>query len=147
MAEQMWRKLILEAHPKAELGRPASETALGEIERTTGQPLPAPLADLLRVCDRVRGPYESVVWDAAQIARTNAYFRVSTDFADLYMPFEPLLFFGDNGGGDQFAFPRTPPREDVFVWDHETDGRYLVARSLESYVRQALQGSGGDWYR
>jgi hypothetical protein len=131
------------------LGPPATETALGEIERTTGQPLPVPLSELLRECDGVRGPYEDVVWDAAEIARRNAQFR--TEFGNgadgLYMPFEPLLFFGDNGGGDQFAFPRIPLRDAVFVWDHETDGRHLVARSLESYVRQALEGSGGDWYR
>lgn len=28
--------------------------------------------------------------------------------AQLYMPFDALLFFGDNGGGDQFAFVQTP---------------------------------------
>ncbi|MEV6109751.1 hypothetical protein AB0M28_34335 [Streptomyces sp. NPDC051940] len=62
------------------------------------------------------------------------------------MPFEPLMFFGDNGGGDQFAFVRTPERDEVFVWDHETDGRYLAEYSLEQYLERALREKG-DWYR
>lgn len=37
------------------------------------------------------------------------------------MPFDSLLFFGDNGGGDQFALVVAPERDDIFVWGHETD--------------------------
>ncbi|MFC8033052.1 hypothetical protein ACFUVU_09590 [Streptomyces griseoincarnatus] len=39
------------------------------------------------------------------------------------MPFDSLLFFGDNGGGDQFALVVAQERDDVFVWDHETGSR------------------------
>nr|WP_280703686.1 hypothetical protein [Kitasatospora sp. GP82] len=44
------------------------------------------------------------VWAIEQIVEQNLYFRSDGSFARLYMPFDALLFFGDNGGGDQFAF-------------------------------------------
>ena len=31
-------------------------------------------------------------------------FRANADFAELYMPFDALLFFADAGNGDQFAY-------------------------------------------
>ncbi|MEW1912779.1 SMI1/KNR4 family protein [Kitasatospora sp. NPDC085895] len=143
----MWRELILEAAGDAELGEPAGEEALAAVEAALGQPLPAESAALLRECDGVRGRSgDDVVRSAERIARDNAEFRAAADFAALYMPFEPLMFFGDNGGGDQFAFVRTPPRTEVLVWDHETDSRSLVCYGLAHYLGRALRETG-DWYR
>ncbi|NUW33907.1 SMI1/KNR4 family protein [Nonomuraea sp. SMC257] len=65
----------------------------------------------------------------------------------LYMPFNPLLFFADYGGGDQFAYVVDPGRHDIFVWDHETDSRRWVADNLEEYLRRRLSSSGDEWYR
>jgi len=48
------------------------------------------------------------------------------------MPFDPFLFFGDNGGGDQFAFVQTPQRPDIFVGEHESDSRRWVANDLRA---------------
>jgi hypothetical protein len=56
------------------------------------------------------------------------------------------LFFGDNGGGDQFAFVLRDDRRDIFVWNHETDSRHWVAGHLEDYLTHALP-AGEDWYR
>nr|WP_329202312.1 MULTISPECIES: SMI1/KNR4 family protein [unclassified Streptomyces] len=67
--------------------------------------------------------------------------------SQLYMPFDALLFFGDNGGGDQFAFVQTPRRPDVFVWEHETDSRRWVAGDLRDYLGRSLAAGGDDWYR
>lgn len=143
----MWRERILAVMADAELAEPANSQALAEVERALGQPLPEDLASLLRECDGVRGHYGTdVVWSAERIAKENASFRASADFSELYMPFEPLMFFGDNGGGDQFAFVRVPLRGDVFVWDHETDGRSWAANGLDDYLRRALEDSG-DWWR
>ncbi|MEV0095078.1 SMI1/KNR4 family protein [Streptomyces sp. NPDC050738] len=131
----------------AELAEPATSEALTEVARVLGQSLPEDLASLLRECNGVRGHYDTdVLWSAERIAEENASFRASADFAKLYMPFEPLMFFGDNGGGDQFAFVRVPLRDDVFVWDHETDGRSWAANGLDDYLRRALEDSG-DWSR
>lgn len=143
----MWREQILEVMAHAELAEPATSEALTEVELVLGQPLPEDLALLLRECNGVRGHYDTdVVWSAERIAKENASFRASADFTTLYMPFEPLMFFGDNSGGDQFAFVRIPLRDDVFVWDHETDGRSMVANGLDDYLRRALEDSG-DWWR
>ncbi|WP_234439872.1 SMI1/KNR4 family protein [Streptomyces bicolor] len=116
------------------------------VDQALGQALPDDLAELLRECNGVTHRGMDVIWPAEQIAADNAAFRTSRDFADLYMPFEPLMFFGCNGGGDQFAFIRTPARDEVFVWDHETDSRYLATYSLEQYLHRALR-EASDWYR
>ncbi|MEW2174822.1 hypothetical protein AB0890_00540 [Streptomyces sp. NPDC005406] len=61
------------------------------------------------------------------------------------MPFDPLLFCGDNEGGDQFTFVVRPERPDIFLWDHGADSRLWVGRELEGYVRRSLDGDGdGD---
>ncbi|WP_455403079.1 SMI1/KNR4 family protein, partial [Streptomyces bambusae] len=75
-----------------------------------------------------------LVWSAERIVDENAAFRANPSFAELYASFDSMLFFGDNGGGDQFAFFCNPDRSEVVVWDHETDERRVVAESLERYV-------------
>jgi hypothetical protein len=147
----MWSD-ILAGFPAAEPHPPADPAALDRIEQSLGQPLPPALRAFLLESDGLDGEYgEEVVWSAERIARDNIDFRTAPELRSLYMPFEPLLFFGDNGGGDQFAFVRIPERperdDDVFVWDHETDSRSLVSGSLEGYLRAALGSGGGDWYR
>jgi len=53
------------------------------------------------------------------------------------MPFNHLLFFGDAGNGDQFAFSIHADgkiyRPDVFVWNHEDDSRTWIAPSLKTF--------------
>ncbi|MFD8788513.1 SMI1/KNR4 family protein [Kitasatospora sp. NPDC059599] len=141
----MWRELILEVAPIAELGAPADEASLHAVAEVLGQPLPTDLAALLRECDGLSYEGLDVVWSARRIARDNAEFRNAPDFASLYMPFEPLMFFGDNAS-DQFAFVRTPARDEVFVWDHETDSRFMATGNLRQYLERALR-ERGDWYR
>ncbi|WP_202919508.1 SMI1/KNR4 family protein [Saccharothrix deserti] len=90
---------------------------------------------MLLETDGVQGEYlVDVVWPLDRIAESNADFRSSADFADLYAPFDGLLFFGDNGGGDQFAFSDGR----VVVWEHETDTRREVATGLRDYIEKAL---------
>ncbi len=144
----MFRELAGE-FPDLKLHEPAALSALTAIETGLGTRLPPDLRALLLETNGISGDFgDGVVWSAEQILESNRTFRTYPDFSDLYMPFDPLLFFGDNGGGDQFAFIRTPERdEDVFVWDHETDSRLWAANSLHDYVHRALDGSDGDWWR
>jgi hypothetical protein len=74
--------------------------------------------------------------------RDNLSFRVSSEVADLHMPFDSRLFFADAGNGDQFALPitATGARGDVFVWDHESDSRNWYAGSVEQYLAWWLSG-------
>ncbi|MEV5606702.1 SMI1/KNR4 family protein [Streptomyces sp. NPDC052225] len=109
--------------------------------------MPAQLTALLRETDGLIGEYGTdVVWPLDRIVDQNLLFWSPDSFPGLYMPFDPLLFFGDNGGGDQFAFVLTPERPDIFAWNHENDSRLWAARDLEDYLHRALAGDG-DWYR
>ncbi|MFF0667828.1 SMI1/KNR4 family protein [Streptomyces tendae] len=144
---QAWRELI-EAVPSALSRRPAEPHALAHIEQLLELTLPTELNALLLESDGLLDEYGTeVVWPAERILSDNLAFRRDDQYRSLYLPFDSLLFFGDNGGGDQFAFTCRPPREGVLVWDHETDERTLVSPTLESFVRSALTSDGEDWYR
>ncbi|MFI7317733.1 SMI1/KNR4 family protein [Streptomyces venezuelae] len=118
------------------------------VESGLGQSLPRALLALLLETDGVEDEYGTeVVWSAERILSENSTLRSDGPHRELYMPFDSLLFFGDNGGGDRFAFVRTPERDDIFVWDHETDSRNWISPNLESFLRSALGNAGEDWYR
>ncbi|MEV5046582.1 hypothetical protein AB0N20_18555 [Streptomyces griseoincarnatus] len=66
------------------------------------------------------------------------------------MPFDSLLLFGDNSGGDQFALVVAPERDDIFVWGHETDAVCGSPGGIDEYLRRALApdgDEGGDRWR
>ena len=137
----MWRELIGRTSP-ATFAPPAGPANLKAAEAALGGPLPSALADLLRETDGVEGEYgEGLVWPVERLVEDNLMFWSNPDFRELYMPFDPLLFFADAGNGDQFAFVRTPPRDDVFVWNHEDDSRTWVAPDLEHYLEWVRDGT------
>ncbi|MEU0580820.1 SMI1/KNR4 family protein [Streptomyces griseoincarnatus] len=141
------REIFAGVPREAELRAPLDGAALGEAERRLGRAVPAPLGALLRETDGVVDPYGTdVVWSLERVVEQNLLFWSGEAFAGLYMPFDALLFFGDDGGGDQFALVVEPERDDVFVWEHETDSRVWVAGGLQEYLRRALAGDG-DWWR
>lgn len=144
----MWREMIVNFGSHADFHHPANEQTLDQIEQHLDQPLPTPLRQLLLETDGLDDEFGTeVVWSAQRILEDNEQFRTEASFRSLYMPFNDLIFFGDNGGGDQFAFVRNPQRNDVFVWDHETDSRNWVSASLEDYLQRSIQAEGEDWYR
>ena len=69
----------------------------------------------------------------------NAAFRANTEFRDLYMPFDGLVFFADAGNGDQFALSLSGNHE-VYVWNHEDDSRTWVASSVLAYLEGWMTG-------
>ena len=84
----------------------------------------------------------SVIWAVSDIVKHNLEFRSSPAFAELYMPFDALLFFGDSGDGDQFACVINAGvirRDDIFQWHHETDSRSYYARALKQYLQKVLE--------
>jgi hypothetical protein len=121
---------------------PASPTALAELEAALGLPIPAELRSLLAESNGLEDRYRTgVLWPAAEIARRNQAFRTNPEFRDLYMPFEPLLFFGDVGNGDQFFYRvlgGAARERDVYVWDHETDSRIWRAPTLRHLLADVL---------
>lgn len=143
----MWLELVAE-YGEAETREPASHEMIDQISRDLNQVLPDSLRSLLLETDGIQDSLGTdVVWTAVDILENNKRLRNGEEYRDVYMPFDSLLFFGDNGGGDQFAFVRSPERDEVFVWDHETDSRQWVSADLESFLRRSLESEGDDWYR
>lgn len=138
----MWRELIEEVVPAAEVSAPAIGTALSEAAERLGHDLPDALVSLLLESNGLVGEHGlGLVWDLDRIVADNLDFRQRTDYRDLYMPFDPLLFFGDAGNGDQFALLSPPlDRDDVFAWNHEDDSRTWVAPDLSTYLRWWVSG-------
>ncbi|MGW0081206.1 hypothetical protein [Streptomyces sp. NPDC003393] len=67
-------------------------------------------------------------------------------FPGLYTPFDSLLFFGDNGGGDQFAFVPTPERPDICfapVHRHRDSHGLVAVADVAGYTGMARF----DWSR
>ncbi|MFD8193111.1 SMI1/KNR4 family protein [Streptomyces wuyuanensis] len=143
----MWIETAAEASPEVEFSNPIDTNAVAEAERRLGRSLPPQLTALLMETDGMVDDYGTdIVWSLDRIVEQNLLFWSPDTFPDLYMSFDALLFFGDNGGGDQFAFVLTPERPDIFVWDHENDSRLWAARELADYLRRSLAGDG-DWWR
>src|SRR5262249_6496660 len=119
---------------------PASAASIGEAEEGLGIALPAELKELLSECNGISGRYgPELVWSAERLLKANIEFRTFPDFRELYMPFDCLLFFGDNGGGDQFAYrilDRVIRYEEIYRWEHESDSRVWEAGSLQSFFQR-----------
>lgn len=141
----MWRDFITSLTNDATFADGATQSSIAETEAALAIEFPEQLRSLLLESNGVLGEYDlGLVWSLDRIRDENLYFRNNSDFADLYMPFEHLLFFGDAGNGDQFAYPIQNGkihRSDVFVWDHETDDRRWVAGSLKQYLQRWLDGT------
>jgi hypothetical protein len=139
----VWREKLLALDPDLEFHQPASAEALEELQRAISVSVPGDLVALLGETNGVGDRYGAgLVWSTDRILAYNESFRAAPEFAELYMPFDPLLFFADAGNGDQFAFPITAAgiRDDVFVWDHESDSRRWYAGSLAQDLSWWLSG-------
>jgi hypothetical protein len=144
----MWKQVTRDVFADAGFRDPTDEPVLVKAEQRLGKELPAGLKQLLLESNGIIGQTSvDTVWTVEQIVEQNLRFRSDRSFAQLYMPFDALLFFGDNGGGDQFAFVQTPRRPDIFVWEHESDSRRWVARDLRDYLERSLAEGGDDWYQ
>lgn len=140
----MWKELLETLSSECEFNPPATPEAIAEGERRLSASFPEELQSILGESDGVYGEYKlGLLWPLERIVQDNLMFRSHEEFPELYMPFESLLFFGDDGGGDQFAFTvlagkvRKP---DIFVWNHEDDSRTLAAPSLKVFYEWCLSG-------
>ena len=135
-----WRTLISSVASDAKFANPATESQLIAVEHSLGISLPQKIRELLLEFDGVTADYSSgLVWSAEDIQKRNQEFRSLKDFRELYMPFDHLLFFGDDGGGDQFAFAihadGSIHKDDIFRWEHESDARSWFAGSFERHFQ------------
>jgi hypothetical protein len=139
----MWRELVAQLYPDHTFRPGATERVLTATERRLGHRLPRDLRGLLSESDGVHGEFDlGLVWPAARIVEDNLRMRTGMVPGDAFMPFDPLLFFGDAGNGDCFAFPlvSAPRDQNVFAWDHEDDSRSWVAPDLRRFLEWWADG-------
>nr|BFF18897.1 SMI1/KNR4 family protein [Promicromonospora thailandica] len=142
----MWRERVLAVTGEVELGAPVASEQIDRLEGALGWQVPAELRSFLLECNGLTAWSAEYVWPTGRILEINNQFNGSAEFETLYLPFDGLRFFGDNGGGDQFAFVDRAERSDIFVWEHEDDSRRWVANDLGDFLDRALSSGGVDWY-
>jgi hypothetical protein len=135
-----WKRLVKKAASDAEFASPASNSQIVAAEQALRIQLPSDLRELLLEFDGVIAHYSGIVWSSSEIQKQNLMFRANKDFKELYMPFDHLLFFGADCGGDQFAFAIHADgqihKHDIFRWKHETDERVWAANSLQIFFER-----------
>lgn len=133
--------------PQAKVMPPATEEKIAIAEVTLGVTFPPELRAFLLEADGVDGLYSDPVCSVERIVSMNHEYRTADYLADC-MPFDDLIFFGDTGNGDDFAFPitRSEKSHAVLMRDHEEDSRdeyaggladFLIRYSIEYYALRA----------
>jgi hypothetical protein len=138
----MWRELVAGLFRDAELTSPATEADIRRVETTLGLTLPEDLKGFLVESNGAAGNHGTrLVWSTDQMIEQNRLLRTNTEFAELYMPFDSLFFFGDGGNGDRFGYRvlggQIRDTSWIFRWDHESDNREWFARGLQDYLDRA----------
>ena len=138
-----WKQYFASFWSDCQFAPPATEGQLIAVEQALGCGLPMLLREFLLEADGAGVPGFPVIWSSTEILKQNQEFRTFAGFRELYMPFDHLLFFAADGGGDQFAYAiqadGTIHGEDVFRWEHETDARSWYARSLWQFLEKRLK--------
>jgi SMI1-KNR4 cell-wall len=126
---------------EAKFHDPVSEQELHDCEHARALALPHELRALLEETNGIEGEDGiDILWNAERIGTDNVAFRNNPDFAELYMPFDALVFFADSGDGNQFAVAMRGNFE-VYLWNHENDSRIWVAPSIVRFVEDFMTGA------
>jgi hypothetical protein len=143
--QSTWREFLENIAAEFTFHSPASTEGIEKAEASLDLLFPEKLRSLLKESNGVEGSYGlGLIWNTERITKDNLFFRQFSDYKDIYMPFDHLLFFGDAGNGDQFAFAILNgkiQRSDIFVWNHEDDSRQWVAPALDVYFEWWLSGN------
>lgn len=140
----MWKEYIQTATTGYHFKKTATDVEMRSIKEELHVELPQDLLGLLNETNGVFDEYgSSLIWSIDQIIEDNLYYRNFEDYRDIYMPFDHLLFFSDAGNGDLFGYAilnGSIQREDIFVWDHETDSRKWISSSLKDFIEGWANG-------
>jgi hypothetical protein len=141
----MWKDFITNLIEESEYAAPASLEEIDKVEQVLNVKFPEELRNLLCETNGVKGEYKiDLIWSLYRIKSDNELFRNNTDFKELFMPFDHLLFFADAGNGDQFAYSilnGAIRKNDVYVWNHEDDSRTWVAPSMKKFIEWWSDGT------
>ncbi len=140
----MWREMILNLHPNSVFSEPVLQKLIEDAEEDLEINLPSELKSLLAESNGITDEYGlGIIWSIQRMKQENLFARNSPEYADMYMPLNPLMFFADAGNGDLFGFSVVQNQiksARVFAWRHENDSRIWVAPSLETYLEWWLTG-------
>ncbi len=129
----------------ADVPAPVGAADIRQAEKALGRELPGELKSLYAECDGVLRLSTPIVMPLAALLETNQFQRTRDSIRSLYMPLDHLLFFGEEGNGDLFAFPivmdGTYGTQNIYEWNHENDARLWKASS----VRDLLARLAVDW--
>lgn len=146
----MWREKIAALWPDAFFNEPAASQDIKAAQQSLGVLFGPELIELLGECDGFQANFGTdYLWRVSphaephqSLAAQNQTMRQTPDFAELYAPFDGLLFIGADGGGSLFAL-RTQDgaaTSEVVLWDHEDDSRTVIStRGLGGYLEYAAQ--------
>jgi hypothetical protein len=135
-----WRKHISALSPVVGFSPPVRPEEICDAEAKLDVIFPGDLKELLGQSNGLAYCGASLIWSADEIVRQNLDMRTERGFRSLFIPFDALLFFGDDANGDLFFFPILDGKirnEFLFRWDHETDSRILEQHHLKTFV---------DWF-
>ena len=131
-----WVDTIRICMPQAKLATPAKKSEITAAEKALGFRFPKAMRELLLETNGVNGLYSNPICSLNSIIEMNRNYRSADCFSDR-MPFDHLLFFGETGNGDDFAFPILRNGDvgpAVFMWEHETDCRQEYSSSLIDFL-------------
>lgn len=135
----IWKDYIGAISKDYSYSSPASTPEIFQITDALNIELPRKLLELYSETNGVFDMFDCpLIWSTSQIVKENTFFRNFIDYKDIYMPFDHLLFFSDNGCGDLFGYRILNgciETEDIYVWNHEDDSRTWVASSLEVFIK------------
>jgi len=138
-----WKKTVTMHDSDAEFAPPSDEVTIAEAEKVLNVEFPSDLRSFFLEAGGLVADYGcEVIWKISDIVNRNKEFRDTVSFRELYMPFDHLLFFGDDGSGDQFAIAIQADgfvhKPDVYRWEHETDARSWFASGLSQFLEKRL---------
>ena len=138
----MWREFVSGLFDDAEFNESAAQADLKRLEAAFDLTVPDELKTFLLETNGVEADYAPLVWSVDEMIEQNQSFRDNEEFAQLYMPFDCLFFFGGEGNGDQFGYRvlagQIRDTSWVFKWDHESDNREWFARDLKDFFQRSV---------
>jgi hypothetical protein len=130
--DEFWR-ILAECDKRVQLRPQATDADIARLRDFVGDSLPGGLEEFLRRSNGLLFDFDPIVLPVDSII--SATERIHSYPSTL--PSSHLLFFGDFGDGDMFAFAKRKDGEwspDVLWWEHERDSCYSCAFGIWDYV-------------
>jgi SMI1-KNR4 cell-wall len=129
---------LVQLKPEAERYPPVTENELAELSASVQGPFPESYLEFLGFSNGIF-VYSGVVFSATEAMKFNQD-AWGEGFAELYMPFNGMFFFGADANSDWFFFRKLSGGMDgnVYVWRHESDSRVWLANNLSEFLHLYL---------